>query len=168
MGVPKAPKATGEVLASSARPAAYSGGKPMPINIAAEIATGVPKPAAPSRNVPKEKAIKRACTRRSGEMAATERFTTSNWPERSVRWNRNKAARTIQPMGSRPKHAPYPAAARAASAGMWKKNMEINRAVARPARAALGAEMPPASRPSKTRIGNPATPADSSHEPDGS
>ena len=46
-GVPSAPKATGAVLPISARPAACSGRKPRPISIAAEIATGVPKPAAP-------------------------------------------------------------------------------------------------------------------------
>ena len=58
----------------------------MPISSAAEMATGVPKPAAPSKNVPKLKAINRACIRRSGEMAATERLTISNCPERTVRW----------------------------------------------------------------------------------
>src|SRR4051812_30503953 len=60
IGVPSAPKATGEVLASSANPAAYSGEKPSPIISAAEMATGVPKPAAPSMNVPKENAISSA------------------------------------------------------------------------------------------------------------
>ena len=60
IGVPSAPKATGEVLASSARPAAYSGLKPAPIISAAEMATGVPKPAAPSTNAPKQKAISSA------------------------------------------------------------------------------------------------------------
>ncbi len=48
------------------------------------MATGVPNPAAPSRNVPKLKAIKRACIRRSGEIALTDRLTTSNWPVRTV------------------------------------------------------------------------------------
>ena len=90
----------------------------MPINSAAEMATGVPKPAAPSRKVPKAKAISRACTRWSGEMAATERLTTSNCPERSVRWKRNNAARTIQPTGSSPNAAPYAAAAVAVQSGM--------------------------------------------------
>src|SRR5262245_5544295 len=52
MGVPSAPKATGEVLANSASPAAYSGEKPSPISSAAEMATGVPNPAAPSTNEP--------------------------------------------------------------------------------------------------------------------
>ena len=53
MGVPSAPKATGAVLAMSERPAAASGEKPSPIRIAPVTATGVPKPAAPSKNAPK-------------------------------------------------------------------------------------------------------------------
>ena len=48
IGVPSAPNATGDVFASSASPAAYSGRKPAPSSSAAEMATGVPKPAAPS------------------------------------------------------------------------------------------------------------------------
>ena len=42
-----------------------------PISIAAEIATGVPKPAAPSMNAPKLKAMRSACTRRSSARPAT-------------------------------------------------------------------------------------------------
>ncbi len=53
MGVPSAPKATGAVLPISERPAAWSGLKPSPISMAAETATGVPKPAAPSMKAPK-------------------------------------------------------------------------------------------------------------------
>jgi hypothetical protein len=53
MGVPNAPNATGAVLAISASPAASNGRNPAPIISAAEMATGVPKPAAPSRNAPK-------------------------------------------------------------------------------------------------------------------
>ena len=60
MGVPSAPKATGAVLPISDNPAAGSGLKPRPISIAAEIATGVPNPAAPSTNAPKQKAINSA------------------------------------------------------------------------------------------------------------
>ena len=52
MGVPKAPKATGAVLARRARPAAWSGGKPSPMRMVPQTATGVPKPAAPSKNAP--------------------------------------------------------------------------------------------------------------------
>ncbi len=78
--MPKEPKATGDVLASKARLAAYSGEKPMPISRAAQMATGVPNPAAPSKNVPKQKAIKRACIRRSGEIAATLPFDDLELP----------------------------------------------------------------------------------------
>src|SRR5689334_3611248 len=58
MGVPSAPKATGAVLAMSDRPEAWSGLKPSWIRIAAVTATGVPNPAAPSKNAPNEKAIR--------------------------------------------------------------------------------------------------------------
>ena len=57
IGVPRAPKATGAVLAMSDSPDAASGEKPSPIRIAPVTATGVPKPEAPSKNAPKEKAI---------------------------------------------------------------------------------------------------------------
>ncbi|MNS97896.1 hypothetical protein D3C72_1322450 [compost metagenome] len=56
-GVPRAPKATGAVLAISDRPEAASGENPRPIRMAAVTATGVPKPAAPSKKAPKAKAI---------------------------------------------------------------------------------------------------------------
>ena len=49
IGVPSAPKATGAVLAMSDRPDAASGAKPSPMRMAAVTATGVPKPAAPSK-----------------------------------------------------------------------------------------------------------------------
>ena len=49
------------------------------------MATGVPKPAAPSTKLPKENAINSACILRSGEIAATECFTISNCPVRTVR-----------------------------------------------------------------------------------
>ncbi len=75
-----APKATGAVLATRQTPAAYSGLKPSPASIAAVIATGVPKPAAPSRKAPKEKAISRACIRRSSVIEAREFLMISNWP----------------------------------------------------------------------------------------
>ena len=60
MGVPMAPNATGAVLAMSASPAACSGVKPRPIISAAQIATGVPKPEAPSMNAPNENATRSA------------------------------------------------------------------------------------------------------------
>ena len=48
------------------------------------MATGVPKPAAPSTKAPKEKAIRMAWTRRSAERWATESFTVSKVPFTSV------------------------------------------------------------------------------------
>ncbi len=65
IGVPRAPKATGAVLAMSERPEAASGEKPSPIRIAPVTATGVPKPDAPSKNAPNAKAMSRSWSRRS-------------------------------------------------------------------------------------------------------
>ena len=48
--------------------------------MAAVIATGVPNPAAPSMKAPKEKAMSKACMRRSSEIVASEFLTTSNCP----------------------------------------------------------------------------------------
>ena|GEM_PF-4785664 len=59
-GTPMAPKATGAVLAMRHSPAAYSGLNPMPASMAAVMATGVPKPAVPSRKAPKAKAMNSA------------------------------------------------------------------------------------------------------------
>ena len=50
----------------------------------AEIATGVPKPAAPSRNAPKLKAISSACSRRSSVIEEIESLITSNCPVLTV------------------------------------------------------------------------------------
>ncbi len=79
-GVPSAPKATGAVLAMSDKPDAVSGVKPRPISIAAVTATGVPNPAAPSKNAPREKAMKRSCRRRSSLIEPIERCRTANSP----------------------------------------------------------------------------------------
>lgn len=64
MGVPSAPNATGAVLAMRDNPEADSGEKPRPIRMAAVTATGVPKPAAPSKKAPKQKAMSSSCRRR--------------------------------------------------------------------------------------------------------
>jgi hypothetical protein len=68
-----------------ATPAARSGRNPRPISIAAEIATGVPNPAAPSMNAPNEKAIRSAWIRRSSARPATVCLTTSKSPDFTVR-----------------------------------------------------------------------------------
>ncbi len=59
-GVPSEPKATGAVLPMSASFAASSGLKPRPIINAPVMATGAPKPAAPSMKAPKLNAMSRA------------------------------------------------------------------------------------------------------------
>ena len=79
-GVPIAPQATGEVFAIRLRAAAWNGRNPRPIMNAPAIATGAPKPAAPSMNAPKQKATSRTCNRRSAVIPATDCFMISNWP----------------------------------------------------------------------------------------
>jgi hypothetical protein len=78
IGVPMAPKATGAVLPIRARSAACKGRKPSPISMAAEIATGVPKPAAPSMNAPKLNAISSSWMRRSEASVPMLSLTTAN------------------------------------------------------------------------------------------
>ncbi|MCY1179271.1 hypothetical protein D9M73_196630 [compost metagenome] len=80
IGMPRAPKATGAVLAIRHRPAAYSGLKPRPTSRAAVMATGAPKPAAPSRKAPKQKPISKTCRRWSSVIDRTELRMISNWP----------------------------------------------------------------------------------------
>ena len=55
-GVPIAPQATGAVFAMRFKAAAWNGLNPKPIMKAPAIATGAPKPAAPSIRAPKQKA----------------------------------------------------------------------------------------------------------------
>ena len=75
IGMPMLPKATGALLASRQRLAAYSGWNPSPTSIPVVIATGAPKPAHPSRNAPKQNAISSACKRRSAVMDSMLRVT---------------------------------------------------------------------------------------------
>ena len=77
LGAPRRPP-------SSASPAACNGLNPAPIMRAAEMATGVPKPAAPSMNAPKENAISSAWIRRSDDSDMTECLTMSNLPVSTV------------------------------------------------------------------------------------
>jgi hypothetical protein len=86
MGVPNEPKATGAVLAINDRPQADSGRKPRRIRIAEVTATGVPKPAAPSKKAPKEKAIRMTWMRGSGASVARLPRRTSNRPRSTVSW----------------------------------------------------------------------------------
>ena len=117
-GVPNAPKATGAVLAISDRPDAASGEKPRPIRMAAVTATGVPKPAAPSKKAPKQKAISKSWMRRSSVMPESESCSTLKLPFCSVSWCRKMMFSTIQPIGSRPVKPPSMAARPAMSTGM--------------------------------------------------
>src|SRR5262249_49382586 len=124
------------------------------------------KPAAPSRNAPKQNAIRSAWMRRSGESATTEALTISNSPVYSVRTYKNTAARTIQPMGNRPKHAPKLAAASADFHGMPKTAIETTSAVRSPAAAARGADQPSKpSEPSSTTTGAAASSVERNSEP---
>jgi len=79
-GVPMAPHATGDVLASRLSAAAWNGLNPRPIMNAPAIATGAPNPAAPSMNAPKQNATIKSCRRRSAVIPATDSFMISNWP----------------------------------------------------------------------------------------
>ena len=79
-GVPIAPHATGDVLASRLSAAAWNGWNPNPIMKAPAIATGAPKPAAPSMKAPKQNATSKSWRRRSAVIPATDSFMISNWP----------------------------------------------------------------------------------------
>ena len=118
IGIPMAPNATGAVLAIRQMPAAYKGLKPSPTNMAAVMATGAPKPAVPSKNDPKEKAMSKACILLSEVMVAIKLLMISNWPLFTVRLNKNTAAIMIQQMGNRPYIAPLSVDSKASFTGM--------------------------------------------------
>src|SRR5215831_14059629 len=107
IGIAIDPNATGAVFASRQIAAALNGEKPSPVSMAAATATGVPKPAAPSMNAPNAKAISSACSLGSVVRCPMESFRMSNLPvSRMMRYSR-MAENTTQPMGKRPKAAPY-------------------------------------------------------------
>ena len=134
--MPRAPNATGAVLPISDSPAAGNGRKPSPISMAAQIATGVPNPAEPSRKAPKQNAINRTWMRRSDAIPAIESLTSSNWPVLTVRSYTNIAVSTIQPIGNNPNSAPLARAAVAIGAGIPYTSSATSKAVANPASAA--------------------------------
>ena len=74
--------------------------------IAAVTATGVPKPAAPSKNAPKQNDTSSSCSRRSVVMPVMLFCSTSNNPTEFVSWYMKITLRTIQPIGRRPNSAP--------------------------------------------------------------
>ena len=168
IGVPSAPNATGAVLPMSDRPAAGSGLKPSPISIAAEIATGVPNPAAPSTNAPKQNAISSAWMRRSSAMPTTDWRTMSNVPVSTVMAYTKIALSTIHPIGNNPYNAPSPTAASASDAGIPNTATATATAAPSPASAARCARTcQKPSSPSRTTTGNAATSAEGSRSPNG-
>ena len=134
--MPRAPNATGAVLPISDSPAAGNGRKPSPISMAAQIATGVPNPAEPSRKAPKLNAMSRTWMRRSDAIPAIESLTSSNWPVLTVRSYTNIAVSTIQPIGNNPNSAPLIRAAVAVGSGIPYTSSATSKAVANPASAA--------------------------------
>jgi len=78
-------KATGAVFAMSDRPDAASGENPRPMRIAPVTATGVPNPAAPTKNAPKQNATTSNCSRRSLVTVVMLCLRTSKSPRSSVR-----------------------------------------------------------------------------------
>ena len=84
------------------------------------MATGVPKPAAPSKNAPNENAISNSCNRRSGVTPPTARLSASKRPAFTVSWYMKMTLRTIQPIGKKPVTMPSTEARIARLAGMVK------------------------------------------------
>gem|GEM_PF-4830151 len=85
IGIPRPPKATGAVLASKASPAACTGLKPRPSRMVPQTATGVPKPAAPSKKAPRQNAIRSNCSRLSSVMSVMHCCSRTNRPAFTVR-----------------------------------------------------------------------------------
>ena len=102
IGAAMAPNATGAVLASSETTAAFIGAIPAAISIAAEIATGAPKPASDSSRAPKENAIRIDRTRWSSDTARIRSPSTSNHPVTTVSRYTHSALIRIHRMGKTP------------------------------------------------------------------
>jgi hypothetical protein len=102
IGVPSAPNATGAVFAMSERQDAAIGVKPSWMRRAAVTATGVPNPAAPSKNAPRQNAMPITWMRGSGERRARLVRRTAKCPFATDMSYRKMRLSTIQPMGKRP------------------------------------------------------------------
>ena len=87
------------------------------------IATGVPKPDAPSKNAPNENAISSNCSRRSAVTPPTARLSASNRPAHTVSWYMKMTFSTIQPIGKKPVTMPSNEARIAMLAGMVKRKI---------------------------------------------
>ena len=70
------------------------------------MATGVPKPDAPSKKAPNENAIRSSCNRRSAVTPPIACCNFSNRPDASVSWYMKMTLSTIQPIGKKPLTAP--------------------------------------------------------------
>lgn len=106
-------------MAISESPDAASGEKPRPIRTAPVIATGVPKPEAPSKNAPNANAISNSCRRRSVVTPPIARFSNSKRPVSTVMRYRKITLRTIQPIGKKPTTTPSSDARTDMSMGIW-------------------------------------------------
>jgi hypothetical protein len=136
IGLPTAPQATGAVLAIKQRVAAWNGSKPSPIKNDPAIATGAPPPPVPSRNAPKQNAIRSRCSRLSVDNAAIDSFITWNWPVSTAMLYRKIEATMIQAMRNRPKTTPSPPAAATIAAGIPKTPKASATAINSPSKAA--------------------------------
>ena len=86
--------------------------------IAAVTATGVPNPAAPSKNAPKQNETSSNCSRRSLVIPVMLFCRTSKSPVSVVSWYMKITLSTIQPIGRRPNSAPSNADLPAISTGI--------------------------------------------------
>jgi hypothetical protein len=102
IGAPMAPNATGAVLASSETMADLSGFMPAAISIAAEIATGAPKPASDSISAPKQNAIRIERMRWSSDSDRISCPSASNQPVITDSWYTQIALSRIHMIGKAP------------------------------------------------------------------
>src|SRR5260370_35671472 len=79
--------------------AALKGLKPRPTMMAPQMATGLPPPAAPSRNAPNAKPLRTAWMRASPESPATDRRTMRKSPETTETSYIDVAPRAVKPPG---------------------------------------------------------------------
>ena len=158
-GVPIPPQATGAVLAIRHSKAAWKGRNPSPTRKAAEMATGAPKPAAPSMKAPNEKATRTAWSRRSAESLATEAFMISNWPV-AYREVVEEDGRNDQPDNTkhREDHPHHGACQRSCSRACQRRRRPPGTPRPEPGEGRPPARLarPDASSPSRTRIGKAA------------
>ena len=82
-GVPRAPKRPAPCWRSAKEPDAASGENPRPISIDGGHRHGCAEPGGALQEGPKQKAMKRTCSRRSSLTPAMLRCKTSNSPFRS-------------------------------------------------------------------------------------